>query len=117
MDRRTFLTTFAFAAAPRMIALEALAAPRMPHTRVIADPGVPGPIFEFRTYLSPAPALRRFGIVPARTTFHRSSTDYVIAFPSLEARQLAWDRLATHTEWLKLPQPQLTHISIYRAHS
>jgi hypothetical protein len=111
IDRRTFFGLFAL---PRVIVLEAIAAPRMPDIKLILAPGIQAPVFEFRTYLSP-PRLDLFakaGIIPAR----KSASTYMIPFRSLTERQRAWDALAADPEWRKLPnEPKLTHISIYRS--
>jgi len=109
IDRRSFFTLFAI---PRMIVLEAIAAPRMPDLKLIPDPETQAPVFEFRTYLSQPPLdlFRKAGIVPIR----KSGNTYVIPFASLSARQSAWAALAVDEEFRKFPEPKLTHISIYR---
>jgi len=111
IDRRTF---FAFFAIPRVIVLEAIAAPRMPDFKLVLAPGVRAPLFEFRTYASPPPLdlFEKAGIRAIR----RSNDTYMIPFRSLTERQRAWDALAADPEWRKLPkEPRLTHISIYRS--
>lgn len=110
IDRRTFLCLFAV---PRFAVLEAIAAPRMPDIKLVPDPRVQAPVFEFRTYTMPPPLdlFAKAGIRPVR----KSRNTYMIAFPSLEDRQRAWDTLAADEEWRKLPnEPRLTHLSIYR---
>ncbi len=110
IDRRTFLSLFAV---PRMLALEAIAAPRLPDRKVILDPGVDADWFEFRTYRT-APRLDLFakaGIVPIR----RSGRTYIIPFRSLADRRRAWDALAADPDWRESARDaQLTEISIYR---
>ena len=110
IDRRTF---FACLAVPRFTVLEAVAAPSLPHTRVIPRLGDAGSIVEFRTYLDspPLPLFEKAGIFPIR----KSGNTYVIPFPSLADRARAWDALAADPAFRELPnEPRLTHLSIYR---
>ena len=92
-----------------MIVLEAVAAPVMPHTKLLPDPRVQESYLEFRTYHSPLPAalLDTAGIRALR----QSRNEYVFTFESLESRQAAWTALACDPRWTGLHP---THISLYR---
>ncbi len=106
IDRRTF---FALFATPRVTILEALAAPKLPHTRVIPHIASNAPIFEFRTYAKTPPVdlLRKSGVDPIR----KSGSTYLFAFDSLEARQSAWTAAASDPRWTGL---HASEISVYR---
>ena len=92
-----------------MVLLEAIAAPVMPHTKLVPGARIQEPIWEFRTYSSPLPLrlLNQSGIRVVR----ESRSKYIFPFESLEARQRAWTALASDPQWTGLHP---THISLYR---
>jgi len=136
-SRRQFVRLLAgFAAVPgfaktRGLALDAIAAPRLPHRLMVDNMFVDNmfvgntdrraAIFEVRVYADPSRAmqsiLERHGIRPTLLKHSATGTAYLIPFESLGARQRAWDAFNTDPAWHAIracAAVNLKEISLYR---
>lgn len=113
LTRRFFLAGAAGAGfAGRAVAMEAIAAERMPHRMIVR--GVPrSPFFELREYGCVTPelvvVLGRHGIRPVLA----AEGKLLIAFESLSVREAAWRSVSGDPEWMRL-SPSVQRIAIYR---
>lgn len=113
LTRRLFLAGAGGADfAGRAVAMEAIAAERMPHRMIVR--GISrSPFFELREYDAVTPGLimllERHGIKVARAERDK----LLIAFESLRAREAAWRGVSADREWMELGA-SVQRIAIYR---
>lgn len=113
LTRRLFLAGAAGAGfAGGTIALEAIAAERMPHRMIVR--GIPSsPFFELREYEAVTPELtailEHHGIRPVWAEKEK----LLIAFESLSARETAWRGVSADRDWMALGA-SVQRIAIYR---